>query len=307
MFWYDSHVPSPIAPALKAAGFRGEILADEPLAAYTTWRIGGPAEALATPDDRDDLLLAVRFAAAAGIPWRVLGNGSNLLVRDAGVRGVVLRLRRSLGAIEVRQRRVRAGAGASLPAVANLAASEGLSGLEFAAGIPGSVGGALIMNAGWHEHEIGKVVGEAEFLGPDGTVATLPRDACSFGYRTSTFRGQKGIVLGAWLELSPDDPARIRERLAAYASGRRESQPTDLPSCGSVFLKPEGDFAGRLIEQAGLKGRRIGDLEVSRKHANFIVNRGRGTSADALALVERIEEEVFRRFGVRLVREFEIW
>ncbi len=298
---------SSIATALKAAGFRGEILAEEPLAAHTTWRIGGPAEALATPDDRDDLLLAVRFASAAGFPWRVLGNGSNLLVRDAGVRGLVFRLRRALGAIEARQPRIRAGAGASLPAVANLAASEGLSGLEFAAGIPGTVGGALVMNAGWHEHEIGKVVVEVEFLGPDGTVATFPRGACSFGYRTSAFRGVEGIVLGAWLELSPDDPARIRERLSTYASVRRESQPTEFPSCGSVFLKPEGDFAGRLIEQAGLKGRRMGDLEVSPKHANFIVNRGRGTSADALALVERIEEEVFRRFGVRLVREFEIW
>jgi UDP-N-acetylmuramate dehydrogenase len=292
---------------LRVAGFRGDVLVEEPLAPYTTWRIGGPAEVLATPADRDDLALALRWADSLGVPWRVLGNGSNLLVRDEGVRGLVLRLRRALGGTRVDGLRILAGAGAPLPAVANLAASKGLSGLEFGAGIPGTVGGAVIMNAGWHEHEIGKVVLEVEFLLPGGTAETVPRDACAFGYRTSSLRGRRGIVLSATLALTPDEPVAIRERLASYAAARRESQPTDLPSCGSVFLKPGGDFAGRLVERAGLKGLRIGDLAVSPKHANFIVNLGRGTSADALALVERVESEVFRRFGVRLVQEFEIW
>jgi UDP-N-acetylmuramate dehydrogenase len=306
-FCYDRSVHPHLAPALRAAGFRGEILEEEPLAAYTTWRIGGPAEVLAAPADRDDLILALRWTESLGVPWRILGNGSNLLVRDEGVRGIVFRPRRALQATRADGLRVRAGAGASLSAVANLAATKGLSNLEFSAGIPGTVGGALIMNAGWHEHEIGKVVEEVEFLGRDGTLETLSCEACAFGYRRSSLRGRRGVVLGATLVLVADELARIRERLAAYAAARRKSQPVDLPSCGSVFLKPEGDFAGRLVEQAGLKGLRAGDLEVSTKHANFIVNLGRGTSADALALVERVEEEVFRRFGVRLVREFEVW
>jgi UDP-N-acetylmuramate dehydrogenase len=306
-FCYDHPVHPPLATALRAAGFRGELLEEEPLASYTTWRIGGPAEVLAAPADRDDLVLAHRWAESCGAPWRVLGNGSNLLVRDEGVRGVVFRPRRGLQSIRADGLRLRADAGASLSAVASLAAAQGLSGLEFSGGIPGTLGGALIMNAGWHEHEIGKVVENVEFLGPDGEVETLSREACTFGYRRSALRERRGIVLGATLALVADGLARIRERLAAYSAARRKSQPVDRPSCGSVFLKPEGDFAGRLVEQAGLKGLRAGDLEVSEKHANFIVNLGHGTSADALTLVERIEEEVFRRFGVRLVREFEVW
>jgi UDP-N-acetylmuramate dehydrogenase len=300
-------VHSELASALRGEGFRGELLAEEPLAAHTTWRIGGPAEILATPADRADLVLALRWSESRGIRWRVLGNGSNLLVRDEGVRGVVLRVRRALAELRVEGTRLLAGAGASLPAAANLVASAGLSGLEFAAGIPGTVGGALRMNAGWHEHEIGNLVEQVAFLEPDGAVVACSREACAFGYRTSALRARTGIVLSATLALREDDRETIRERLASYAASRRENQPTDLPSCGSVFLKPEGDFAGRLIEQCGLKGLRVGDLEVSRKHANFFVNLGRGTSADALALVERVEAEVRRRFGVELVREFEVW
>ncbi len=297
----------PAASSLREAGFGGEILAEEPLARYTTWRIGGPAEILVDPVDRDDLLLCVGWARSEGIPWRVLGNGSNLLVRDEGVRGVVLRSRRALDRVEVEGFVVRAGGGASLPLVANLAASRGLSGLEFGAGIPGTVGGAIVMNAGWHEHEIGPRVREVEFLDSEGRVAVLPRETCAFGYRRSALRGRIGVVLGAVLALSPDDPAAVRARLEAYAAARRKNQPTELPSCGSVFLKPEGDFAGRLIEEAGLKGARIGDAQVSPKHANFFVNLGRATAADALALLERVETEVEARFGVRLTREVEIW
>ena len=296
-----------LASALRAAGFRGEVLAEEPLAAHTTWRIGGPAELLAEPADRDDLLLCLGWARSRGIPWRLLGNGSNLLVRDAGVRGLVVRTRRALDGVAIEGSRLRAGAGASLPAVANLAAARGLAGLEFAAGIPGTVGGALVMNAGWHEHEIGTLVREVEFLERGGSLATLSREDCAFGYRRSALRARPGVVLGAVLVLSPGDPAEIRARLDGYAASRRKNQPTELPSCGSVFLKPEGDFAGRLIEAAGLKGARIGDMQVSPKHANFFVNLGRATSADALALIERVEREVESRFGVRLAREVEIW
>jgi UDP-N-acetylmuramate dehydrogenase len=295
------------ATALRAAGFRGEILAEEPLAPFTTWRIGGPAEVLAQPEDRDDLIRAVRWAVASGTPWRILGNGSNVLVRDEGVRGLVLRARKGLGRIVVDGTRILAGAGASFPAVANLAASRGLAGIEFGAGIPGTIGGAVVMNAGWHEHEIGNVVESVEVLEVDGSVEILRHGQCEFAYRTSAFRGRWGAILSAVLALRSDDPAAVAARLESYAASRKASQPTELPSCGSVFLKPEGDFAGRLIEQAGLKGARSGDVEVSPKHANFFVNLGSGTSADVLALVERVEREVRSRFGVTLVREFEVW
>jgi UDP-N-acetylmuramate dehydrogenase len=296
-----------LAPSLRDAGFRGEIRRQEPLAPLTTWRIGGPAEVLAVPRDRDDLILALRWAASHGAPWRVLGNGSNLLVPDAGVRGLVLHVRRVLDQVEVAGTRLRAGAGVLLPVLANLAARRGLAGLEFGAGIPGTLGGALVMNAGWHQWEIGPWVEEARWLSPEGKVETLENDACRFRYRGSLFRDRGGIVLEAVLRLHPQAPDVLLASLQTFADSRKANQPTELPSCGSVFLKPEGDFAGRLIEQAGLKGHRVGDIEVSRKHANFFVNLGRGSAADALGLVEHVERVVGDRFGVRLTREFVEW
>jgi UDP-N-acetylmuramate dehydrogenase len=297
------------AASLREAGFRGEIACEEPLAPLTTWRIGGPAELLATPACADDVPLALRWAASRGLPCRILGNGSNLLVSDAGVRGLVLRLRKVLDRVDADPDgvRLRAGGGALLPSVANLAARRGLAGLEFGAGIPGTVGGAIVMNAGWHAWEIGNVVESVDWVSPGGERRAVARAECAFRYRGSAFRRGGGVVLGAVLRLVPEDPAALAARLEAFAASRKANQPTDVPSCGSVFLKPEGDFAGRLIEQAGLKGFRVGDLQVSPKHANFFVNLGAGTARDAMALVEHVERTVEARFGVRLVREFELW
>jgi len=292
---------------LQQRGFRGEIVEECPLAPFTTWRIGGPAELLASPADLQDLVLAVSWAAERGVRWRVLGNGSNLLVHDHGVRGLVLRLRKILDEVRIEGATLHAGAGAMFPQVAHQAAAAGLAGIEFGAGIPGTVGGAIVMNAGWHEHEIGAFVRSVSFLEPPRSVLDLDRAACGFRYRGSRFRGRPGVVLSAVLELRADEPRAIRERMERFAASRKLNQPTELPSCGSVFLKPPGDFAGRLIEQAGLKGLRVGDVEVSRKHANFFVNLGRATSAEALELAQRVESEVERRFGVHLAREFELW
>jgi UDP-N-acetylmuramate dehydrogenase len=297
----------PLEDDLRGAGFRGEIAAEAPLAPMTTWRIGGPAELLATPESVDDVIRAVCWANARALAWRVLGNGSNLLVGDPGVRGLVLRMRKVLDSMRFDGTTVAAGAGASFPALAHAAAERGLAGIEFGAGIPGSVGGAIVMNAGWHEFEIGNVVAAVSYLEDDGQVVEYRHDACRFAYRASAFRGRRGIVLNALLELVSDEPTAVKARLARFAESRKSNQPTELPSCGSVFLKPDGDFAGRLIEAAGLKGLRVGDLQVSPKHANFFVNLGRGTAKDALALVERVEHEVFAKFGVKLTREFEIW
>ena len=292
---------------LRAAGFRGEILVEQPLGPMTTWRIGGPAELLATPLDADDAIGAVAWAKRSGVAWRVLGNGSNLLVGDLGVRGLVLRIRKVLDGITIEGSNVTAGAGASFPGLARAVAERGLAGIEFGAGIPGCVGGAIVMNAGWHEFEIGNVVTSVTYLEPSGVVATHRRDACRFGYRASVFRGRGGVVLQTKLALTPDDPIAVKDRLVRFADSRKANQPTELPSCGSVFLKPDGEFAGRLIESAGLKGRRVGGIQVSEKHANFFVNLGGGTAHDALALVEQVEREVFERSGVRLTREFEVW
>ncbi len=292
---------------LRGAGFRGELLSEEPLAPMTTWRIGGPAELLANPVDVDDVRCAVGWANGRKLAWRVLGNGSNLLVADGGVRGLVLRVRKALDGLDIVGSTVVVGAGASFPALAHAAADRGLAGIEFGAGIPGCVGGAIVMNAGWHQFEIGNVVKNVSYLEGDGLVLDYRHDSCRFGYRTSTFRGRRGVVLSAELALTPDDPEAVRDRLAHFSESRKANQPTELPSCGSVFLKPEGDFAGRLIEAAGLKGRRIGGIEVSGKHANFFVNVGGGTAKDALALIELVEHEVFDKFAVKLTREFEVW
>jgi UDP-N-acetylmuramate dehydrogenase len=297
----------PLAAVLRDAGFRGELRSECPLAPYTTWRIGGPAELLATPADREDLLGAVAWAGAHDVAWRILGNGSNLLVRDAGVRGLVLRVRKVLDEVEREGSRLIVGAGAGFPAVARRAASLGLAGIEFGAGIPGTIGGAVVMNAGWHEYEFGNVVESVEFLEPDGELRRHQHADCGFAYRKSAFRGRPGVLLSATLRLEPEEASEIEARLEFFATSRKANQPTELPSCGSVFLKPAGDFAGRLIEAAGLKGLRVGDVEVSPKHANFFVNVGQATAADVLTLVERVEAAVESRFGVRLVREFEVW
>jgi len=292
---------------LRKAGFRGVTASEEPLARYTTWRIGGPAELLAEPEDREDLLLALDWARAAGVPWRILGNGSNLLVDDAGVRGLVLRVRKGLARILHDGDRLTAGAGAMLSAVANSAASRGLAGVELLSGIPGTIGGAVLMNAGVPGQELGDCIEEVEYLEADGSLRRYDRPACRFRYRGSRFRGGGGVVLGARLLLWPEDPAEIRKRIRESAGRRREKQPAALPSCGSVFFNPEGHHAGRLIDEAGLKETRIGDIQVSPRHANFFVNLGKGRSADVLALVEMVRREVEERFGVRLETEFEYW
>jgi UDP-N-acetylmuramate dehydrogenase len=292
---------------LLAAGFRGKLTGEAPLSGYTTWRIGGPAELLAEPADRDDLLLGLAWAREEGLSWRILGNGSNLLVSDAGVRGPVFRLRRGLAAIRREGLRLTAEAGAMLPAVIKRAAASGLSGIEPLAGIPGTFGGAVIMNAGVPGVELGGFIDEVEVLAEDGGLRRYGREDCRFRYRGSRFSSGGGVILGARIVLGRDDPAEIRKRIKLCAVERRSKQPTALPSCGSVFFNPEGDFAGRLIDAAGLKGTRIGGIEVSGRHANFFVNVGGGSAADVLALVEKVRREVEQRFGIRLETEFEYW
>ncbi|MDH3626232.1 MAG: UDP-N-acetylmuramate dehydrogenase [Acidobacteriota bacterium] len=292
---------------LRNTEYRGKLEIDRPLAPLTTLRVGGAAELLATPATIEDLAILLSWARDEAVPWKVLGNGSNLVVRDRGVRGLVIRVRRVLDTISIDGNDVIAGGGASFPALAKRSAAAGLAGLEFAAGIPGTLGGAVTMNAGWHEFEIGNHVVEVDWVDGNGRRRQVPHDECGFRYRGSLFRDNDGIVVGARLKLADGDPDEIASRLERFAGSRKENQPTELPSCGSVFLKPDGDYAGRLIEEAGLKEYRIGDAEVSALHANFFVNRGAATAADVLRLVDHVETVVKEKFGVTLVREFELW
>jgi len=301
--------------ALRDRGFRGSIESQVSLAPFTTWRIGGPAELLATPLDTEDVALAVRFAKESETPFRVLGNGSNLLISDAGVSGLVLRMRKTMQQLELQGETIRVGAGASFPAVAREAARAGLSGLEFAGGIPGTIGGALVMNAGWHQFEIGPAVRFVDYVDHQGLPQRLDAtdheragEGDLFRYRGSWFHDQRLTLCSCELQLRSEDSAVIRGRMREFAQSRKTNQPTQQRSCGSVFVQPAGDFAGRLIEEAGLKGTRCGEIEVSPKHANFFVSHGdQGSSADVLRLVEQVQSAVLKQSGVTLETEFEYW
>lgn len=284
---------------------RGEVRVDEPMSRHTSWRVGGPADWYVTPVDRADLEAAVRYAYRHGVPVVVLGHGTNVLVRDEGIRGMVVATQRALDYVVIEDTAVRAGAGTSLPTLARRVAARGLSGLEFGVGIPGTLGGALVMNAGAGEGEMSRVVRWVEVLEPDG-VARLEPDALAYGYRRSSLQGRRAAILEAGLELRRDDPGAIAARMQKHLDHRARTQPIGTANAGSVFKNPPGDYAGRLLEAAGAKGLAVGDAHVSMEHANFIVNRGTATASDVLALIDLLRERVEQRFGVRLELEVEV-
>jgi UDP-N-acetylmuramate dehydrogenase len=292
---------------------RGEVRLNEPMSGHTSFRIGGPADALVTPADRQDLITLLREVRAKGLAAVVIGSGTNLLVRDGGFRGVAISLKR-LDAVEVaREYRslggsfavIAAGAGAQLARVLNFAVERGLTGLEFAAGIPGTVGGAVCMNAGTAQGETGDVIESVTLLSPEGDMVTRRRDEMGFGYRTATVPPGH-IVLDARIILRHEDEAKIRANVKRLLDERKERQPWGLPNAGSVFKNPLDEAAGKLIESAGMKGATSGGAQVSEKHANFIVNRGNATAADVLALMERVRRKVLEQHGVRLEPEITI-
>jgi UDP-N-acetylmuramate dehydrogenase len=278
----------------------------EPLSRYTSLQVGGPADAIARPATREALRDLLEWCHARGVPVLVLGSGFNTLVRDGGFRGVVVRLH-SLRSIErVGDTAVRAEAGATHTRVTRFCAEAGLAGLEFAVGIPGTVGGWLAMNAGIGVCEMKDVVDRVEWIDTgSGELRSVPARDLRFRYRGLELP-QGAVLIAARFALRPDEPREIRARMQQLLAQRRRTQPVDQPSFGSVFKNPPGDFAGRLVEAAGLKGAREGDAEISTLHANFIVNRGRATASDALKLMERARDEVARRFGVELEREVRV-
>jgi UDP-N-acetylmuramate dehydrogenase len=280
---------------------------DAPLARHTSLRVGGPADALAAPADRAELARLLALCARQRLAHLVLGHGFNTLVLDGGVDGVVIQLAR-FRRIEARPEGLLfAEAGVSHRQLVNLCAERGLAGLEFGAGIPGTLGGWLAMNAGIPEREIGDAVRELEVMSPTGTsTRRLPRAELEFRYRALVGLAPGSLILAALLEVTAADPRVVRTEVARLLAKRAASQPLDVPSCGSVFKNPPGDYAGRLIEAAGLKGLRVGDAEISPVHANFIANRGRARAADVLALVEQARERVAREFGIELEPEVRI-
>lgn len=281
----------------------GQVITQEPMKKHTTFRVGGNADYYVNPKDNEQLLETVELCRQEGMPCYILGNGSNILVSDAGYRGVILELHRNLNHVQVRENRIYAQAGALLSRAAYLAAQAGLTGMEFASGIPGTVGGALVMNAGAYGGEMKDVVKEALVLTGEGELLTLTGEELELGYRTSIISRKGYIVLEAELELKPGDRAAIEARMEELKAARTTKQPLEYPSAGSTFKRPEGHFAGKLIMDAGLRGCKRGGAQVSEKHCGFVINTGDATAQDVLDLVSHVQNEVERQFGVKLEME----
>lgn len=281
------------------------VLENEPMSRHTTFRVGGPADLMFLPASSEELCAALRMASENGVAAQVLGNGSNLIVRDRGIRGLTIVLGEHYSDIRVEGNRLYAQAGALLSRVSMAAMEAGLSGLEFASGIPGTLGGGCAMNAGAYGGQISDVLETADVL-LGGEVRTLTRAEMQMGYRTTLPLREGGVVLGACFELKQDDPAEIHARMKELNARRRDKQPLNLPSAGSTFKRPEGHFAGALIEGSGLKGCTIGGAQVSEKHAGFIVNIGGATANDILALIAHVQKVVKAETGVDLEPEVKI-
>ena len=284
----------------------GDILGMESMRKHTSWRIGGPADIMVLPSGTDDICNCLQFSLEHQIPLTIMGNGSNMLVRDLGIRGIVLKISRGFNHIEVNGNTLSAEAGALVPLVAKRAAEEGLAGLEFAAGIPASVGGAVRMNAGAHGRCMDEVVRDVVVLTPDGFVTGLSNGDIGFQYRKSNIKDSGLIVLRAEFSLVPGDKTEIMAKNEANLAKRRRSQPLEYPNAGSVFANPPGQWAGWLIEQVGGKGIRVGDAVVSEKHANFIINEGKASAEDVLLLIARIKQLVLEKFNIELKLEVQV-
>ncbi len=296
-----------LADTLRAATSIAQVLEHEPMARHTTMRVGGPAEILFSPANEGELLFAVREAKRAGAPFRIIGNGSNLLVLDGGLPGLTIRLGEAFSKISVDGNQIRAQAGALLSRVAAAARDASLTGLEFASGIPGSAGGGMAMNAGAYGGQLSDVFEGCRALDPEtGIISALGPAEMALGYRESAALSRGLIVTEAAFRLTAGDRSAIQAKMDDLSARRREKQPLNLPSAGSTFKRPEGYFAGALIEQAGLKGLRVGGACVSEKHAGFVVNDRNATARDVLDLIRLVQARVLEHSGVRLETEVRI-
>ncbi|MCC8044725.1 MAG: UDP-N-acetylmuramate dehydrogenase [Clostridiales bacterium] len=302
---------------LQKAAQENCVTRQEPMSRHTTFRIGGPADYFAAPTTEEGICGIVRYCRAQNYPFTVIGNGSNLLVSDAGYRGLILQLYKDFNRIEIRSGMdqvsqdndacvICAEAGAMLSAIARRAQEAGLTGFEFASGIPGTLGGAVVMNAGAYGGEMKQVLLAVRVLTREGEVLEIPAEDLKLGYRTSVIPANGWIVLGARIALQPGDPAAIRSRMEELKEQRVAKQPLDLPSAGSTFKRPEGYFAGKLIMDAHLRGYTVGGAQVSEKHCGFVVNRGGATAADVRQLIADVTAKVKTDFGVTLEPEIKM-
>lgn len=275
----------------------------EPMASHTTFRVGGPADCLIEIENAVQLQKVQKYLGLVECPFVVVGNGSNLLVSDKGFRGVILQIGKKMNQITVAGNIIKAQAGALMSQVAAAALQHGLTGLEFASGIPGTVGGGVVMNAGAYGGELAHVVVEVCVMDRNGEILTLDNDTMEFGYRKSTIRKKPFVVTEVTFKLEAGDPEAIRAKMDELAVARREKQPLEYPSAGSTFKRPEGHFAGALIMDAGLRGFRIGGAMVSEKHCGFVINAGNATAEDVMAVISEVRRQVKEQFNVELEPE----
>jgi UDP-N-acetylenolpyruvoylglucosamine reductase len=279
----------------------GRVATKEPMSVHTTFKTGGAADVFVEPSNLEELKAALKLLK--GERFYLIGNGSNLLVSDQGLRGVVLHLAKGFGDIRVEENTIVCGAAATLAQIARAAHDHSLSGFEFAAGIPGSLGGAIVMNAGAYDGEMKQVVKRVTLLGYEGEIVSKSVEEMRFSYRHSLLKEERFIVLESEIVLKKGDQSAIREKMDDLAARRREKQPLEYPSAGSTFKRPEGYFAAKLIQDAGLKGFRVGDAQVSEKHCGFVVNRGNATSAEIYELIREVQKRVKESSGVDIETE----
>lgn len=281
----------------------GRVRLHEPLAGHTTWKIGGPADLFVMPNTEEELAAALSLLYRHGVPWCVLGRGSNTLVSDKGIRGAVIKLGDGFDEIRFEDGTVTVGASYSFIKLSVMAGKEGLTGLEFAGGIPGTVGGAVYMNAGAHNSDISRILQSVDVTWEDGSREVLGKEQMAFAYRHTILHERRGIVTRAVFQLADGDRKEIAAAMATYKDRRRRTQPLQMACAGSVFRNPPNDHAARLIEAAGLKGLREGGAEVSQVHANFIVNHGDATAEDVLTLMRRVQQTIEQQYEIVLVPE----
>lgn len=298
--------PEEFIKKLKNLILPSRLLTDEPMSRHTTFKIGGPADFLILPAAMSEVAAVLELVKQYNIPLVVLGNGSNVLVLDKGIRGLTLKFGKNIGYIRHTDKTVIAGAGALLPAVSCYAAGQNLSGMEFAIGIPGSIGGAVYMNAGAYEGEMSHVVSAVTAVCSDGKICRFTSQEIGFGYRHSAFQENGCTICEVELELRDGDRDMVRGKMMEYKNRRQTKQPVEMPSAGSIFKRPPGYFAGTLIDQAGLKGLTVGGAQVSTKHAGFIINTGGATAQDVLELIKQVQTIIYKDFGVTLQPEVRI-
>jgi len=283
------------------------IKVNEEMKNHTTFRVGGEADFLVIPYDLNDVIAIRKFTKKNNIPLTVIGNGSNLLVKDGGIRGIVLKISNVLNDIKITDTDIEVGAGLRLTKLAKVAMESSLTGLEWANGIPGTIGGAVMMNAGAYGGEMSQVIVETKYLDEDGTIKTLTNEEHKFGYRHTVFTDEiNGIIISVKIHLNKADREKINEKMIDYIEKRKEKQPLEFPSAGSTFKRPQDNFAGKLIEDAGLKGYTVGGACVSDKHAGFVINKDNATAQDIISLIENVKAKVKEVSGIDLEEEVKI-